>query len=252
VSAPASFWTTLPLGRGVEVIKHDVNGLAALAKPAGVLSHPNASGDEPRSLLTVRYVSDGEFFEWPASPTVGKARLWLLNRLDSATSGVLLVAAEEALALEVRAQFKRKQVKKVYQALVFGKPPPAPQVWRDFLAVQKHGRQIRTATTGNVPSESRVSLLRLGRGEPKLALIRLEPRTGRSHQLRVQCAKRHLPIVGDQTYGDFPRNREFAKRAGTKRLFLHSLETAFDYDFKGRTFTFEARAPLPAEFEAQL
>ena len=38
--------------------------------------------------------------------------------------------------------------------------------------------------------------------------------TGRSHQLRVQCAKRHLPIVGDQTYGDFPRNRDFAKRTG--------------------------------------
>ena len=70
-----------------------------------------------------------------------------------------------------------------------------------------------------------------------------------SHQLRVQCAKRGLPIVGDQTYGDFGRNREFAKRTGAKRLFLHSTETAFDYDFRGRRQTFSAAAPLPAEFE---
>jgi 23S rRNA-/tRNA-specific pseudouridylate synthase len=66
--------------------------------------------------------------------------------------------------------------------------------------------------------------------------------------LRVQCAKRHLPIVGDQTYGDFGRNRELAKRTGEKRLFLHSLETRFSYVWKERTHSFSARAPLPPEF----
>ena len=61
-----------------------------------------------------------------------------------------------------------------------------------------------------------------------------------------------MPIVGDQTYGDFRRNREFAKRTGAKRLFLHALETTFRYDFGGREFAFSAKAPLPAEFEAAL
>ena len=83
-----------------------------------------------------------------------------------------------------------------------------------------------------------------------LALIQLEPKTGRSHQLRVQCAKRHLPIVGDATYGDFAANRAFAKRTGEKRLFLHSLETSFAYGFRGRVWHFAAKAPLPAEFVA--
>jgi 23S rRNA-/tRNA-specific pseudouridylate synthase len=83
-------------------------------------------------------------------------------------------------------------------------------------------------------------------------LIKLEPRTGRSHQLRVQCAKRHLPIVGDQTYGDFTRNRAFAKQAGTKRLFLHSSETSFLYEWRSREFQFTARAALPSEFEQSL
>jgi tRNA pseudouridine65 synthase len=95
-------------------------------------------------------------------------------------------------------------------------------------------------------------VLRTRRTEPRVALVRLEPRTGRSHQLRVQCAKRHLPIAGDQTYGDFARNREFAKLAGTKRMFLHSLETSFDYEWRGRKFSFTARAPVPAEFEKLL
>jgi 23S rRNA-/tRNA-specific pseudouridylate synthase len=85
-----------------------------------------------------------------------------------------------------------------------------------------------------------------------VSLIRLEPRTGRSHQLRVQCARRGLPIVGDQTYGDFARNREWAKKTGFKRLFLHSLETRIDYDFAGRTRAFAAKAPVPPEFEAYL
>ena len=74
----------------------------------------------------------------------------------------------------------------------------------------------------------------------------------RCHQLRVQCAKRHLPIIGDQTYGDFPRNREFAKASDEKRLFLHSLETQFDYEFAGRIRHFAAKAPLPAAFLAVL
>lgn len=245
------FWGTLPLGRGVTLIARDANGLAAFNKPAGVLSHPNEPGDERRSLLTARYVTEGEFFDW--SDVGGAAtpqRLWLLNRLDSATSGVILVAASAELAAEIRAHFKRKRVRKVYRALVFGAPRQSNELWHDRLAVEKRGGRIRTAShAGNVPAESQMSLVRRGTREPRLSLIQLEPRTGRSHQLRVQCAKRGIPIVGDQTYGDFARNRAFAKLAGTKRLFLHSMETAFDYEYHGRRHVFSARAPQPEEFE---
>jgi len=273
VSAPAeSFWAALPLGRGVQVLTRDANGLAALSKPAGVLSHPNEPRDQPRALLTGRYDPAEECFVWDesapsAAPGPGgesrpgaenasgsPRRLWLLNRLDSATSGVILVAADGELAREIRAQFKRKQVRKLYQALVFGVPRQPVEVWQDRLAVSKQGGRIRTAAAaGHIPAESRMRVVTArGAGSGGLALIQLEPRTGRSHQLRVQCAKRHLPIVGDQTYGDFARNREFAKRTGAKRLFLHSLETAFDYEWRGRRHAFAARADLPAEFAAAL
>lgn len=250
MSSNDKVWSALPLARGVTLITHDANGLGALNKPAGVLSHPNEPGDEPRSLLTARYIVDGEYFEWSAGDDGETRRLWLLNRLDSATSGVILVAASAALADEIRAHFKRKHVQKVYQALVFGIPRETTDVWHDRLAVQKRGGQIRTAASaGHVPAESRMTVVRKGTGEPRLTLIRLEPRTGRSHQLRVQCAKRHLPIVGDQTYGDFPRNRAFAKQTRMKRLFLHSMTTSFEYEWEGRRHEFSATAPLPEEFE---
>ncbi|HWA10830.1 MAG TPA: RNA pseudouridine synthase [Opitutaceae bacterium] len=243
-------WAALPLGRGVELIARDANGLAAFAKPAGVLSHPNGPKDEPRSLLQARYDLERETYAW-TDASGAPAGLHLLNRLDSATSGVILAAADEGLAREIRAQFRRKQVHKVYVALVFGRPPAGRQTWRDRLAVEKRGARIRTSAGDGIPSECDVSVRRAAK-EAGLALLQLEPRTGRSHQLRVQCARHGLPIAGDQTYGDFPRNREFAKRAGTKRLFLHSLATDFTYEWAGRKFSFSAQAPLPPEFEAAL
>jgi tRNA pseudouridine65 synthase len=245
-----AFWAALPLGRGVTLLTHDASGLGAMDKPAGVLSHPNVPGEEGRSLLHAAYSAEGEFFHWPAAAGPPQ-RLWLLNRLDSATSGVLLVAADADLAAAIRAQFKRKQVRKTYLALVFGRAARTPEMWRDRLAVAKQRGVVRTGA-GHIPSESRMSVVQVGAGEPVLSLVRLEPKTGRSHQLRVQCADRHLPIVGDQTYGDFKRNRDFARRTGSKRLFLHSLATAFTYEVGGREWAFAAQAPLPAEFAAAL
>ena len=248
---PEKFWSGLPLGAGVELLTHDANGLAALAKPAGVLSHPNMHSEQARSLLVAPYTLEGEFYEWtPDVPGAVPQRLYLLNRLDSATSGVILVAASEALAKSVREMFLHKHVRKIYNALVFGQPSQPVQLWRDRLTIQKKGGQVRTGTGGNIPAEAQMTVLRQRRqAVPPLALIRLDPSTGRSHQLRVQCGLRHLPIVGDATYGDFGANRTFAKATGEKRLFLHSLETRFDYEWQGRKHSFAATAPLPKEFQ---
>jgi len=246
---PGDFWETLPLGNQVRLLTRDANGLAAFDKPFGVLSHPNASQDEPRSLLTCRYDKEAQCFRWKAADG-GDRQLWLLNRLDSATSGVILTAASEKLAMAVRAHYAKKQVHKTYEALVFGKPQLSHESWHDLLAVRNVRGQIRTSLVGNVPAETRFQLIKHTQKAFSTSLIRLEPRTGRSHQLRVQCAKRHLPIVGDQTYGDFALNRSFAKSTKNKRLFLHSLETSFTYEFAGRANVFKASAPLPGDFTA--
>jgi tRNA pseudouridine65 synthase len=244
------FPSLAPLGTGVGVVQSDGAGLVALSKPAGILSHPNKRGEEGRSLLNASYSVDGEFYAWE-TPDGLRHRAWLLNRLDSATSGVVLLATDEELARTIRLLFKTKQVRKYYVALVFGRPIGKRDVWQDRVAVQKSAGQIRTATGGNVPAESVMQLLKTSQiaGAPR-SLIQLEPRTGRSHQLRVQCAQRHLPIIGDATYGDFRLNRAFAKSTGAKRLFLHSAHTAFDYEWKGKRWHFSADAPIPPEFLA--
>lgn len=239
----ASGW---PLGEDVLWLAADAPGVVALSKPAGTLSHPNESADEKRSLLQAPFQSPGEYYRWTHEGR--ERRAWLLNRLDSATSGVLLLATEESLALHIRGLFQQREIHKVYNALVFGVPHAARQQWRDFLAIDKKGGQIRTRTQGNIPSEASMRVLRQWRGQPSLALLELTPKTGRSHQLRVQCAHRHLPIVGDATYGDFAANRNWAKETGFKRLFLHSLLTQFNYEWKGRKWSFSAEAPLPKEF----
>ncbi len=248
-AVPEDFWDTLPLHDGVRLLAKDVNGLAAFDKPAGVLSHPNGSEDEARALLTSHYDKEAQCFTWKAADGTTR-QLWLLNRLDSATSGVILTAASEKLAQVVREHFARKQVRKTYNALVFGHPHNKAGIWRDQIAVQKQGAKIRVVAHGNVPTETSFEVLRHAQRNFSTALIKLEPRTGRSHQLRVQCAKHQLPIIGDQTYGDFGLNREFAKANKTKRLFLHSLETAFTYEFGGKNHAFKAHAALPAEFLA--
>lgn len=244
---PGDFWETLPLGTGARLLTRDPNGLAAFDKPHGMLSHPNDSTDEPRALLTCRYDNEAQCFQWKAADGSDR-RLWLLNRLDSATSGVILAAASEQLAEAIRDHYLNKKVHKVYQALVFGQTRQNLEFWRDQLAVKRSHGRIRTATVGNVSAETQFQLIRHTQKNFSTSLVRLEPRTGRSHQLRVQCAKRHLPIVGDQTYGDFARNRAFAKGTKNKRLFLHSLETGFTYYFGGKSYTFRAVAPLPKDF----
>jgi 23S rRNA-/tRNA-specific pseudouridylate synthase len=250
VIAPADdFWSDVPFGPGVKMVASDSNGLFALDKPEGVLSHPNAPGEEARSLIRARYDEKDERYEWQGARGAVR-RIWLINRLDSATSGLILAATDGVLAREVRAQFQRRLVRKTYQALVFGKPRHATETWKDILNVKKMGGQIRTAAAGGgLHAECLMTLVRGGSGPVRVSLIRLEPRTGRSHQLRVQCAKRGLPIVGDRTYGDFGANREFTRAGGPKRMFLHSLGIAFKYEFGGNQHVFSASSALPPEFE---
>lgn len=245
--AHASVVQDLPLGTGVTILCHGPGGLLAFDKPAGVLSHPNMKSEQPRALLTADYSIEGEFFRWIDVAGVSR-NLWLLNRLDSHTSGVILGCVEKDLAQRIRLLFRQKHIHKSYHAVVFGKPSKTSDVWRDRLAVEKRGGQVRAKAGDGIASESEVRVLKQRRDAAvALALIELTPRTGRSHQLRVQCAHRRLPIVGDATYGDFGANRALAKTTGIKRLCLHSHFTSFDYEHEGRTVKFAATAPTPPE-----
>lgn len=236
----------LPLGPGVRLITANVHGLVALDKPAGLMSHPNADGDSQRALLNANYDYDGEFFSWQEGDV--EHRAWLINRLDSPTSGVILIALNEAINVTIKQMFSTHKVNKVYYALVKHAPSVPAGVWSDQL--QKNVYRGKKLVKGGqlVPAKTRYQVIKTPTGGFPVALMRLMPLTGRTHQLRVQCQKHRHPIVGDRTYGSFSFNKEVVLETGEKRMLLHSGETSMRYAFKGEMHTFHAESALPEAF----
>ena len=233
-----------PLGPGVKVMKAGPAGLYALAKPGGVRSQPKEGGKDPHALLTCSYSFKDEAYHIP--PDKGGGKVWLLHRLDAGTSGVILVADQERTAMEVKQAFEKHRVKKKYVAMVFGKPKESSAIWRDKIQVTKEGGVARGRVGQGQSAEARMRLRQSGTGPfGVLSLLELEPKTGRTHQLRIQCAQRGLPIVGDRTYGDFQKNRAFADKKGGSDLFLHA--ESVEISVFGNAFC--ALVPLDQQFK---
>lgn len=245
---------TLPLAHTARVVAV-AGSLLALDKPAGIMTHPNREVDRNYSLLRAAYDHDRECYHWEPTTPGSPSQLYLLNRIDSPTSGLVLAALDEETAVRGRQAFADGQVEKTYYALVLGAPRPAKGVWVDRLMRQPPARGggggVRMAVGGpgapGVMSKTNfLSLETHNNAGAILTLLQLEPITGRTHQLRVQCGAHRHPIVGDATYGDFHFNREFARRTGHKRLFLHAAHLRIP------RLNFTAESPLPKEFTIAL
>jgi len=237
----------LPLHSSCKLLKSAPSGLLAVEKTEGILSHPNPGKSGEICLLDATYDPDMEVYQ-------KDGQTWyLLNRLDGPTSGLILLAENRDIAKAVKDAFARHVVRKTYFALVKGIPPRKKDTWRDCLKMTRKGGALRTAVVpGRPDSEACMQLQKRGEGIPARALITLQPATGRTHQLRVQCASRHLPIIGDGTYGDFSFNREFKRRTGLGRLFLHSRKISLEVELSGKKVSFSAESPLPEAFAIAL
>ena len=172
--------------------------------------------------------------------------LWLVNRLDAPTSGLILLATSLELKNALRKSFESRLVEKEYFAVVRGRPRVKKGVWsgmiRSHLSQSKTPSQSSFAKTiyeVDVCSESM----------PKLSRLKLNPITGRTHQLRIHCADHHLPIVGDQTYGDFKLNRSIKRLTKVSRLMLHCSALKVSYSLKGQEKRFSVKVPLPESFK---
>ena len=238
----------IPLGRGVSIAATHPEGLVALNKPSRILSHPNSESDKKRSLIQAAWSTDRERYLWKDG---GKShRFYLLHRLDSATSGVILGCVNPNLARELKTQFSKRKVAKSYYAVVSGLCKDTDCSWHDTLRkrIQGSGLRVSTSARRGLSAVTQVQVVEGKRSHPQLSLLKLNPKTGRTHQLRVQCAKRKFPIVGDSTYGNFTFNREIAKATGIKRLFLHAFSIRIEWEWKQRRYNFRAEAGMPEEF----
>lgn len=237
----------LPLHEEVRILESNEDGLVALEKPAGLLSHPNEDGDTPRSLLNASYDYEGEYFYWK-DESGAECRAWLVNRLDSPTSGVILLALNDELNLIVKQVFATHRATKVYHALVRNAPRQLTGTWTDYLSKDLYNGSRRIKRGQQVKAKVSFQTIKKPIGGFPIALIKLNPVTGRTHQLRVQCGKHGHPIVGDRNYGHFAFNKEVVLETGEKGMMLHSSETSLTYAYKGQVRNFRARSELPKRF----
>ncbi len=151
----------------------------------------------------------------------------LVHRLDKKTSGLLVVAKNLKVAQKLTGYFKTHDIHKTYIAIVHGKPRPAKGVIDSPIMI---GREEKSAHTSYSMMSSNHTYSR----------VRLNPSTGRQHQLRVHMASLGCPIVGDDAYGE-------AKNSA--KLMLHSFSMQLPPLGEGENEPLMLSCPIPSYFD---
>jgi 23S rRNA pseudouridine955/2504/2580 synthase len=167
--------------------------------------------------------------------------LELVHRLDKETSGCLLIAKSRKALLELQDLLRHRQIKKTYITLVLGSWPK--KLKKVALALQKNtlasGERIVRVDVEGKPASTDFTILQQFM---HATLLKAQPLTGRTHQIRVHAAASGYPIVGDKKYADFT-NQHTKKLLNPPRLFLHAAQLQFHSELCDKDFVFEA--PLP-------
>jgi 23S rRNA pseudouridine1911/1915/1917 synthase len=220
-------------------VVYEDGDLLVVDKPAGMVVHPSAghpTGTLVHALLG-RAAARGESL----GSVAGVGRPGIVHRLDRDTSGLLVVAKSDAAQASLMAQFGRWAVAKGYVALVRGAAPAARGRIEAPIGRHPRDRQRMAVVAGGREATTDYEVLGSSGG---YTLLRLEPRTGRTHQLRAHLAYLGLPIAGDLRYGGGPGP------ADLRRQFLHAATLAF------RRPADEARvetwSPLPEDLAVSL
>jgi tRNA pseudouridine65 synthase len=193
---------------------HVDDTIVVIDKPAGLLVHPSPlDAHETRSAVELLREQLG-------------VPVWLLHRLDKATSGALAFALAADVASALGKAFESGAVRKRYLALVRGWPPEQGEI--DYPLARDPERP--SAGQPRLPAVTRWR--RLARFEwpfadgrhdtSRYALVEVEPLSGRRHQIRRHFKHIAHPLVGDTTHGKGAHNRAVAAWLGTSRLWLHA------------------------------
>ncbi len=166
----------------------------------------------------------------------------LVHRLDRDTSGVLLLARHAASAARLAAAFRGRDVRKTYWAIVAGRPVPVEgEIDLPLMrAGGAHGERTVPANRRDPAAASAYTNYRtLDHAAREFAWLELQPRTGRTHQLRVHCAALDTPILGDGKYGGTAAHRDGL----SGKLHLHARALRLPHPSGG---WLEVEADLPA------
>lgn len=228
-------------------ILHEDVDIIVIDKPAGVVVHPGAgahTGTLVHALL--HHCAD-------LSGIGGVERPGIVHRLDKETSGVLVVAKNDAAHRQLTRQFQQRSVTKLYVALVWG---GLEKVSGSIdLAIGRDSRQrLKISARTSAPRDA-FTQYRLVEALPGFSWVEVMPRTGRTHQIRVHMKHIGHPIAGDTVYGGAgwkkiadPAKQEALR--GFRRLALHARQLSFTHPTLGSLVTYEAA--VPAEIESLL
>lgn len=222
---------------------HEDEALLVVAKPAGMVVHPSerVRGGTLSELLAEVY---------PGLPSPqGEDRPGIVHRLDAETSGVLVIARTEAAGEELKRQFKAREVEKVYCAVVYGEPR-FDSDWVEEPVGRARGSErvcvLSVEDGGREAATFYRTLERLGQA----SLVECEPKTGRTHQIRVHMESIGHPVVGDKLYRGKRVLRMPGGRFKVPRHLLHAQKLTFTHPTTGERVSFEA--PLPEDFDRLL
>ncbi len=231
-----------PAGIEPEAIPLDVvfedDDVLVIDKPAGLVVHPSP-GHWSGTLVNALLARDTAF-----GGIAGVERPGIVHRLDRDTSGLLMVAKNDAAQASLMAQLKARRVKKTYLALVEGGVQAA--VGRIEAPI---GRDPKNRMRMAVISDGRASVTgyRVRERFAGWTLLELDLVTGRTHQIRVHLAALGHAVAGDPVYGTGTARRG---PGGLERLFLHAWRIVFAAPATGDLVRLEA--PLPAALEGVL
>src|SRR5690348_3932347 len=171
--------------------------------------------------------------------------LELVHRLDRETSGVLLVAKKRSALTALHDMLRERDMDKRYLVGVAGRFRNELQRVRLALAKRTAADGGKRVSVSEEGQSAETVFRRISRG-PAASLLEAELLTGRTHQIRVHLAHLGHPVLGDDKYGDFERNRALRKE-GLKRMFLHAASISLAHPITGEALAIEA--PLAPELE---
>jgi 23S rRNA pseudouridine1911/1915/1917 synthase len=203
-----------PASHQAEAIPLDIvfenNDLLVINKPAGMVVHP-AAGHDSGTLVNAVLGHD------PDLEGVGdEQRPGIVHRLDKDTSGLIIVAKNDVAHRELQRQFKDREIKKLYVALLDGQPPTPTGRIEAAIARDPRDRK-RMAVVAETHGRMALTEYRVVETFHAHTLVEADLLTGRTHQIRLHFAYLKCPIVGDTVYGrrtpSLPLTRQFLHAA---------------------------------------
>ncbi len=233
-------------------VLYEDDDVIAINKPAGLVVH----SDGRSTSLTTGKTGESNLVDWilskyPEIKNVGEPgrdsqgneilRSGIVHRLDRDTSGVMLVARNQKSFENLKKQFQNHEIKKRYEAFVYG------EVKRDGVVDRPIGRSTSDFRKWSAQRGARgemreaITEYRVLAKTKEYSLVELFPKTGRTHQIRVHMKAINHPLVSDSLYA--PGR---GQSLGFKRTALHSKEITFT-GIDGDVHTISA--PYPKDFE---